>query len=81
MINQIEIVTKLQDIFGDVFDIDNLTITMETSSKNIETWDSVTQVILMSTIEKKMGITFSGAEIVELQNVKAIVENIVKKLT
>jgi acyl carrier protein len=77
--NQQEILSKLQDVFSDVFD-DDLVITPDTNSKTVDTWDSVTQVILMSAIEKKFAVTFSGNEIVDLQSAAKIIDTLEKKL-
>jgi acyl carrier protein len=73
------ILNQLQDIFIDVFDDDEITISRNTNSKDIKNWDSVAQVMLISAIEKKFVVHFTGNEIVQLQNVGDLIDAIERK--
>ena len=42
-----EIILKVNDVFKDVFDDENLIIDRNTSSENIEDWDSLNHIILV----------------------------------
>jgi acyl carrier protein len=77
--DQTTILNQLQDIFIDVFDDEEITISRNTNSKNIKNWDSVAQVMLISAIEKKFTIRFTGNEIVQLQCVGDLIDTIERK--
>ena len=50
-----EILNAVQDIFRDNFDDDTLEITRSTCADDIEDWDSLEQINLLTAIEKKFG--------------------------
>ena len=75
-----KILEILQNIFRDLFDEENLILTRDTSSKNIEDWDSVAQISLILTIENTYNIRISAAELENLSNVGDIVDLLCSKL-
>ena len=64
-----EIFNTVQDIFRDNFDDDELVITRETSSDDIEDWDSLEQINLLTAIEKKFNIKFKLSDVRGLKDV------------
>ena len=72
---------RLQDIFRDVFDDDGLTINDSTTSSDIEDWDSLAHIQLITAIEKEFGIKFTLKEAVSAENVGEFTELIESKLT
>jgi acyl carrier protein len=75
-----EVFTEVQDIFRDIFDEDNLIISNETNSEQIEDWDSLNHIILVSTIEKKFKIKFALGELMTLKDVGSMVDLMLEKL-
>jgi len=71
---------KLQDIFREVFDDDELVLTRETSARDIEEWDSLAQINLVSESEKVFGVEFEIEEIIVLKNVGDMVDLIDGKI-
>ena len=71
---QSECLERLNEIFRDVFDDEDLIITRETSADDIAEWDSVMHVSLIIEIEKAFGIRFSSTEVAQLQNVGDLVD-------
>lgn len=71
--------SRLQDVFRNVFDDDALTIARETTSQDIEAWDSVQNVTLMLEVESVFGVRFSTSEIAYLKNVGDLVDAIERK--
>ncbi len=57
-----EILNAVQDIFRDNFD-DDLGITRSTCADDIEDWDSLEQINLLTAIEKKFNIKFKLADV------------------
>lgn len=75
-----ELVARVRDIMADVFDLDDLDITRETTAEDIEEWDSLSHIRLVVAIERAFGIKFSNSEIEGLANVGELVDVIQQKL-
>lgn len=73
MMNQ-EIMDRLNAIFQDVFDDDSLTITPETTAKDVEDWDSLTHITLIGAVEDEFRMKFSMKEVVEMKNVGELID-------
>jgi acyl carrier protein len=74
------IIAELQPIFRDILDQPGLVIDRESNAKNVEDWDSLAHVNLVTTIEKKYKIRFALAELQELKNVGDMVDLIARKV-
>ena len=70
---------KLQGIFRDIFDNEELIISSQTTADDIEDWDSITHISLVVTIEKEFHIKFALGELQSLQNVGEMLELIKEK--
>jgi len=60
---------RLQDIFRDVFDEDEMVITPTTTNEDIEDWDSMAQLNLVVNIEKEFKVKFKVEEIAKIRKV------------
>lgn len=74
------ILKKLQIVFQDVFDDDNLTIVRETTAADVSDWNSLAHIRLMVSVEKAFQIRFSAAEIASLKNVGDLIDLISVKV-
>jgi acyl carrier protein len=70
---------KLQEIFRELFDDDNIVLTDETSARDIAGWDSLANVKLIVRVEKAFKIRFGTGEVVGLNNVGELIALITKK--
>ena len=75
-----EIFEKLNEIFIDVLDLDELELTDETSANDIEEWDSLSHIQLIVAIEKAFRIKFTSLEIMKWRNVGEMVDSMETKL-
>ena len=75
-----EIFEKLNDIFIDILDLDDVSLTDATSAEDIEEWDSLSHIQLIVAIEKAFGIKFTSLEIMKWNNVGEMVDSIVQKM-
>ena len=75
-----DIYDKLNDIFVDVLDLEEVTLTDSTTADDIEEWESLTHVQLVVAIEKAFGIKFTALEIMKWKNVGELVDSIAQKL-
>lgn len=63
------IMEKLNEIFQDIFDDDTLVITENTTANDIEDWDSLEHINLVSAVEKTFGMKFRMQEVSGMKNV------------
>ena len=74
-----EVFNILQNIFKNIFKNSDLVITYTTNSDELENWDSLNHINLMSAVEKEFNIKFALGELTELKNVEKIINLIVNK--
>jgi acyl carrier protein len=66
--------SRLNQLFREVFDDDGLTVTRETRAGDIEDWDSHAHVTLLLSVEKAFGVKFTTREIAQLQDVGQLLD-------
>lgn len=71
------ILEKLNEIFSDVFD-EEITVTSHTTAADIEDWDSLTHITLISEVEDAFGMKFSMKDVLGMKNVGEMVDIIRK---
>lgn len=74
-----EIFEKVVELCKDAFDNDEIEILEETSQEDIDEWDSLTNIQLISDIEKEFGLKFTMEEIKGFATVGELVDLIEKK--
>lgn len=75
-----EILAAVQEIFRDNFDDDSLVITRDTCADDIEDWDSLEQINLLTAMEKKFGLKFKLDDVRGLENVGDLLD-LIERLT
>ena len=70
----------LQPLFRDILDQPKLVITRESNAHNVEDWDSLAHINLVTAVEKHYKIRFALGELRELQNVGDMVDLIEVKV-
>ncbi|MDD5462116.1 MAG: acyl carrier protein [Methylococcales bacterium] len=75
-----EILDRLQPIFREVLENNDLVITTSSSAKNVEGWDSLAHINLVSVIEQEFKIRFALGELETLNNVGDMIELMKKKM-
>ena len=71
---------QLEDIFMDVFDLDEVILDDSTTADDIEEWDSLSHVQMVVAVEKHFDIKFTSLEIMSWSNVGQLVDTIEKRL-
>ncbi len=64
-----DIKTKLTEIFRDVFDDEDIEISDTTTADDIEEWDSLEHITLISAVEKAFKMRFTMKEVSSMKNV------------
>jgi acyl carrier protein len=75
-----ELFDGVQDIFRDIFDEDDMVIEDKTNSDDVEEWDSLNHINLVSAIEKEFEIRFALGELMALKDVGAMIDLMTEKL-
>ncbi|MEO5367240.1 MAG: acyl carrier protein [Magnetococcus sp. WYHC-3] len=70
----------LTDIFMDVFDVDDLDLTPQTTAQDIEGWDSMSNIQMLVAVERALKIRFTTVEVSGNRNVGEFVQMILSKL-
>ncbi len=74
------ILQELQPIFQDVLDQPDLVVTRESNASNVEDWDSLSHITLVTTIEQHFKLKFALGDLQELKDVGDMVDLIERKL-
>ena len=69
-----EIFERLNSVFRDVFDDGSITVTETTTAADIDGWDSLTHITLISAVEDEFDISFQMKEVVKMKNVGDMVD-------
>ena len=76
----IEIVSKLTNIFRNVFSNDSLVLTNELTANDIVQWDSLSHMLLITEIESSFSIKFKLKDLNKMRNVGDMIDIISSKL-
>ena len=74
-----EIFEGLNEVFKDVFDDDEIVVTENTTSDDIEDWDSLEHINLIVATEKKFGVKFTMSEVTGMKNVGEMADIIAQR--
>jgi acyl carrier protein len=72
-VDEAQIYQRLTRLFQDIFDDDSILVTPKMSAKDVDGWDSVTNIRLMLTVEKAFKIKFSTSAVSNLKNMGDLV--------
>ncbi|MBO7115942.1 MAG: acyl carrier protein [Prevotella sp.] len=75
-----DILKKVEEIFREELELDDLVLTDETTADDVEEWDSLSHVQLVVALEKGFGIKFTSREILSWDNVGDLVDCIAGKI-
>ena len=75
-----EILKQVNIIFIEVLENDSITLKGETTSKDIDEWDSLNHIMLIVEIEQVFSISFTAEEVNGFENVGQMCESIQLKI-
>lgn len=73
------IVEKITEIFREVFNDNNIVINDEMTANDVENWDSLTHMLMITKVEEEFGVKFKLKELNKLKQVGDIVSLLVEK--
>ena len=74
-----QILEKVNEIFIDTLDDDEIVIKEGSSADDIEDWDSLTHIQLVVATEKAFSVRFTSKEIQSWQNIGEMINCIISK--
>lgn len=75
-----EVFEKLNEVFRDVFDDDEITVTDTTTADDIEDWDSLEHINLLAAVEQEFGMKFNMGQVVSMKNVGEMADIILSQI-
>lgn len=73
-----EVFDRLNQVFKDVFDDDSIVVNDTTTANDIEDWDSLIHITLISEIEDEFDVHFKMKEVTNMKNVGEMVDKILE---
>ncbi len=73
------IIERLNDVFRDVFDDDSIVIDENTTSADIEDWDSLEHINLIAAVEDEFKMRFKMKEVSGMRNVGEMLDIIAER--
>jgi acyl carrier protein len=74
-----QVETRLTRVFQAVFDDDSLHLRPEMTADDVEDWDSLTHIDLITAVEREFKIKLTTSEVMTLKNVGDLMSLIEKK--
>jgi acyl carrier protein len=74
-----DVLSKVQEIFRELFDIDPKLVSLQTKAADVPGWDSVGHLSLCGALEETFEIRFETSEFAEMNDVRTIVTVIESK--
>lgn len=75
-----DILKQVQDILRDIFDDEDIIVTNDTVADDIEDWDSLEHINVITSMEKHFNIKFAMNEVTGFKNVGNMVDTIFNKI-
>ena len=75
-----EIVEKLAEVFREVFGDNNIVIADEMTANDVENWDSLTHMLMITKVEEEFGVKFKLKELNRLKKVGDLISIVESKL-
>ena len=75
-----ELRKELNHVFCDVFNNEEIVISENTVSKDIEGWDSLMHITLIGAVEEEFGVKFAMKDVVSMKNVGAMMDIILSQM-
>lgn len=74
-----ELLKKVNDIFIETLDNEEIVLSYETTANDVEDWDSLSHIQLVVAIEKNFKVRFTSQEIMKWNNVGEMLDCILTK--
>ena len=69
-----EVYETLNGVFQDVFDDESIVVNDDTTSEDVDGWDSLEHINLIAAVEQEFGVKFNMGQVVSMKNVGEMVD-------
>ena len=70
---------RLNEVFQNVFDDEDITVDRDTTADDIEDWDSLEHIRLIGAVEREFGVKFTMKEVSTMKNVGEMMDIIAER--
>lgn len=77
--NNEDIIRRLSEVFRDVFGDPSISVNADTTSSDIEDWDSIEHINLIAAVEDEFGMRFKMREVSGMKNVGEMIAIIAER--
>ena len=70
---------RLNEVFQNVFDDEDITVDRDTAADDIEDWDSLEHIRLIAAVEREFGVKFTMKEVSSMKNVGEMIDIIAER--
>lgn len=74
-----EVFSRLNRVFQEVFDDSSIRVTPQTTADDIDDWDSLEHITLISAVEREFRMKFKMGEISSMRNVGEMAQIILER--
>ncbi|WP_271766985.1 acyl carrier protein [Aquimarina algiphila] len=78
--NKEEIFSKVKEAFVKVLEHDNFQLTDTTTADDVDGWESITHMMIISEVEKSFGVKFKLMDLMNMNNVGDLIRTIESEL-
>lgn len=75
-----EIYERLNNVFQETFDDDSITVNDETTSSDVDGWDSLMHISLIAAVEEEFGLKFKMKDVIAMKKVGDMVDIILEEV-
>lgn len=75
-----EVFSRLNRVFQEVFDDSSIQVTPQTTADDIDDWDSLEHITLISAVEREFRMKFKMGEISSMRNVGEMAQIILERV-
>lgn len=78
--NREEVYERLTEVFRNMFDDEDIVLNDNTTSDDIEDWDSLEHINLLVSVEQEFNMKFNMNEVTNMKNVGEMVDIILSRI-
>ena len=71
---------KINSVIGSIFGCDGAKLADSDTPDTVESWDSVTHIMLLGALEDELGVKFSDAEMAEIHTIGEIRKSVMAQV-
>jgi acyl carrier protein len=79
--NREELLSKIKESFVRVLEHDKFELNETTTAEDVDGWESITHMLIMTDIEKSFNIKFKLMDLMSMENIGDLLKTVQKEIT